>query len=886
MKKRLTEQLYKKIEKSDLELSFLKFPKDFAKIDNGFFHRSISAIEFKVIEEKFGSKLKANWAKSVDATGATPAIIEFMITHKQKLADGSVIGANLNARQFGSLVNKLHTDTPNISAATVDATGASAKDILIILKNLSKIENAQLHGLALTPEQFNGLEAPIAKVRSQISICPGSLYELISLKAGAIKIVAPESTSSTVGSTNTVGSVGATLEITGSTASDTLYGGAASDTINGGGGGDSIFGGGDNDLFYFSHQGLLELVTLNGGTGFDTIELTDPGNLDDLSFVNVNLVESLLLSGENTLTLGDAAERAGIRNIIIGTGSTSIDFVTVQIPLLPDAVFTIDAGSGSDLTITGSWGSNSAIEVSAMNGNGQQLDGSAITSNLTVVANENAQQIIGSLYGSNFITGGGGADTIIGGYSSDNFYFRQQDLLSLASLSSAASLTPDGEIQDGTDVLIITEASIAIEDANFANITNMDYMQLTGVSSAVLGSDFMQTGIAVLIAGNGNTQIIAEADIDLSVDAAQIQDGGTLTLSQTSGTGAIYQVNNLQADLFAQGVSRSIDVNTTAGASLNIQSSNGSMSVGGDALSVNIDATPLWQDSLLTLSSVANYSVNRLVGDIDASSSSGSLTISLSDASDNNLQLIAGSGNITLSNGSGSDTIEISGLNSTGQILDGTAAFANLTISAGNGDQVIRGGVALDLITGGNGADQIDLSYGALSLPIDSFPFDPDPNNPNFVYINLDQIRYTDKGQTGLAEPIQGSTDIIDTTVLDIISGLGFLGKINLYENAAVVDNIKVSAGQTILTDMVAGAANLVTGVYDSTNHQFTLATASEVNDDLIFQWSDGVSVQSIVLSGDYYDSGTTIELIGNSIDYSYDVWTTLTLSMTPPILP
>jgi hypothetical protein len=250
------------------------------------------------------------------------------------------------------------------------------------------------------------------------------------------------------------------------------------------------------------------------------------------------------------------------------------------------------------------------------------------------------------------------------------------------------------------------------------------------------------------------------------------------------------------------------------------------------------------------------------------------------------VQLIAGSGNITLSNGSSSDTIEIIGLNSNGQILDGTAAFANLTISAGDGDQLIRGGLARDLITGGNGADQIDLSHGGLSLPIDGFPFDPDPNNPNFLYINLDQIRYTDTGQTGLAQPIQGSTDVIDTTVLDIISGLGFLGKINLYANAAVVDNIKVSAGQTILTDTAAGGAKLVTGAYDSINHQFTVAAASEVNDDLIFQWSDGASVQSIVLSGDYYDSGTTIELIGNSIDYSYDVWTTLTLPMTPPLLP
>ena len=421
MKKKLTEQLHKKIEKSDSEPSFLNFPKDFAKIDNGFFHRSISAIEFKVIEEKFGNKLKANWAKSVDATGATPAIIEFMITHRKKLADGSVIGANLNARQFGSLVNKLHSDTPNISAATVDATGASAKDILIILKNLSKIENAQLHGLVLTPEQFNGLEVQVSNVQPQISIGPGNLYELISLKAGVIKIVAPQNTPTMVGSTNTVGAVGATLEITGSAASDTLYGGAASDTINGGGGGDSIFGGGGNDLFYFSHQGLLELVLLNGGTGLDTIALTDPGNLDDLSFLNVNLVESVLLNGANTLALGDAAERAGIRNIITGTGSTSIDFLAVQIPLLPDAVFTIDAGAGSDLTITGSWGSDSTIEVSAMNGNGQKLDGSAITSNLSVVANQNAQQIIGSLYGSNFITGGGGADTIMGGYSSDNF---------------------------------------------------------------------------------------------------------------------------------------------------------------------------------------------------------------------------------------------------------------------------------------------------------------------------------------------------------------------------------------------------------------------------------------------------------------------------------
>ena len=80
-----------------------------------------------------------------------------------------------------------------------------------------------------------------------------------------------------------------------------------------------------NDTFAFGSEASLAAPgAVNGNGGADTISMTAAVTLNSGDFANVSSVQSLQLTGANTITLGADAAAAGIVNVITGTGATSI----------------------------------------------------------------------------------------------------------------------------------------------------------------------------------------------------------------------------------------------------------------------------------------------------------------------------------------------------------------------------------------------------------------------------------------------------------------------------------------------------------------------------------------------------------------------------------
>ena len=80
-----------------------------------------------------------------------------------------------------------------------------------------------------------------------------------------------------------------------------------------------------NDTFAFaSEASLVAPGVINGNGGADTISMIAAVTLNSGDFANVTSVQTLQLTGANTVTLGPDAAAAGIVNVATGTGATSI----------------------------------------------------------------------------------------------------------------------------------------------------------------------------------------------------------------------------------------------------------------------------------------------------------------------------------------------------------------------------------------------------------------------------------------------------------------------------------------------------------------------------------------------------------------------------------
>jgi Ca2+-binding RTX toxin-like protein len=105
-----------------------------------------------------------------------------------------------------------------------------------------------------------------------------------------------------------------------------------------------------------------------------------------------------------------------------------------------------------------------------------------------------------------YFNGGGGADDLTGGGSTDTFVFATR-----AALAAAAAITGNG----GNDTISLTTQGQAVLNADFANVTSVQALTFadgTG-SSAVLAGTANTAGIASVYGGSGNDTLTVDETI-------------------------------------------------------------------------------------------------------------------------------------------------------------------------------------------------------------------------------------------------------------------------------------------------------------------------------------------------------------------------------------
>lgn len=233
-----------------------------------------------------------------------------------------------------------------------------------------------------------------------------------------------------------------------------------------------------NDLIRISNSIVFNASTVRGGTGIDTLQLTNAAIISAINSTKISSIEVLSLSGGNNSISGIGG--AGIQTIIGGSGRDSIDA----------------SNSNQDIYVTGA---ASTLGVSLVGANGK---------NSTLIGSKTA--------GNTFVVG-------------------SQAALQLASLVGATTVGVTGR-----DTLQYADTVLAAGDFAKSASGSLDLLSLTGSGGGgnfVLGNDARLAGITTMIGGAaGGDTLDASAyklgSVYLDASRARVAD----TLIAGSGT--------------------------------------------------------------------------------------------------------------------------------------------------------------------------------------------------------------------------------------------------------------------------------------------------------------------------------------------------------------
>jgi Ca2+-binding RTX toxin-like protein len=530
--------------------------------------------------------------------------------------------------------------------------------------------------------------------------------------------------------------------------------------------------------------------TISITTGSAATSITDSFASDTVT------VNATALADDTALTLSGAAgfTVTGLQGDLTATsvgGTLNVTSVDVASGL------SIATGSGSNtitataltaghlLTLTGS----SAATVTL---NAGDLSAITYSGNITVTGGAAANTItIGN--GGGTITGGGGADTLTGGSGNDIFNFS-----TAANLAAAMSIAGGA----GSDTIRMTAAA-TLTDTDFLHATSIETLGLTGASTVTLSTNAATTGITNVTTGNGATSLTTTATgpTALTIDATALANNTALTLVGS----AAETVSGLIGNITASSLTGALTVATGDATDNTISVTTGSAatsitdSFATDTVTVN--ATALADNTALTLSGAAGFTVTGLKGDLTATSVSGALNVTSVDVA-SGLSIATGGGSNTITataltaghvltlTGSSAATVTLNAGNLSAGTYSGNitvtgGATAN-TITVGSGDDTITGGGGADTLTGGAGSDTFKYN-----LTSDSTLVSPDTIT-DFTH-NSDKIDVSAiTGITAVQGLISGATQVLGNSIAWIVVG----------SNTVVLANATASSEVQGLADM------------------------------------------------------------------------------------
>ena len=561
----------------------------------------------------------------------------------------------------------------------------------------------------------------VARIVDSISSFASSFYRVFNIQKltlldGGSAVTLGYSADQVAGFNTVVGSTGGsdtidaseytrtvTLDASDATSGDRLVASTLTST--------DILGGSGNDAIFVKNASLLSSDTIVGGNGNDTITLTTSDVIADTAFANISSVEALQLTSASSVSLGSAAQYAGISSVFGGVGSDTFSQLEGDTSSL-----TLSGGGGADFfsiatasqlandSVNGGVGINT-LQVATADAIGDAAF--AGTSNIQVLTLTSASSVsLGSAArsaGISSIYGGTGNDTIsqlaedtssltlIGGGGSDSFNIANLDELRADSISGGA----------GVNTLQVASAS-TIDDSAFSAVASIQALQLTSASSVSLGSAAQRAGIASVYGG-----LSGDTFTQLANDTASL----TLIGGGDNDSFNIANVSELTADSIYGGagintlqVATAGNIDDTAFARVsNIQdlqlTSSSRVTLRANAQSAGINA-------------VYGGNGNDTVDATDITNSSGIFTISMRGG-ENSLVGSSSASNIIVG-GNGNDTIVSNG--SSDHIFTGDGNnLVEISNAANLANDIVTGGVGSDTLRVNNAANIADSAFAGVS---------------------------------------------------------------------------------------------------------------------------------------------------------------------------
>lgn len=269
----------------------------------------------------------------------------------------------------------------------------------------------------------------------------------------------------------------------------------------------------------------------------------------------------------------------------------------------------------------------------------------------------------------------------------DTFSFACQALL-----DSPARILGNG----GVDTILMT-SPVTLTDADFANVSGVQTLALTGASGVTLGGNAATVGITTVVTGTGMTTVADSNGVALAVNASALIAGQTLTLTGNSAVAVTLGAGNL----VASGDSGNLKV--FGGSSVTLGSGTDTVSFSGSGDTVTLGAGT----DTVTFAGTSN-TVNAVIGTAATLNSLDSLT-----GGSGNTLVLTGAGAFDLNSLTGFSGFQYMMLGGPGESLT-LKNGQNLVVAAGSGNTVTVGS-GLDTVTFSSGTNRINVAASTLN---------------------------------------------------------------------------------------------------------------------------------------------------------------------------
>lgn len=292
-------------------------------------------------------------------------------------------------------------------------------------------------------------------------------------------------------------------------------------------------GAGDDSLSLSLAADLSAFATVNGGDGADKITFSAGVTIADNNFTKVASVETLALTGANTVSLGANALASGIRTLTLGAAAT-----TLNAGYGASATLTVDATTLADgVALTIGATSSGAVNVTNLIGDISVTAGSSTTSSVGVVsAAATATDTAITAYGST------GALTLTGGLSTKTMTIGGgtavadgAGTINASGFAGQLNITYADQVSNAVSLVAGTAAVTVAGDAS-------DTITVTGLASA--SQNFTGTVSKFVVTATAGTHLITTAGLADSIT------GGSGADTISSGAGNDTLTGNGGADVF------------------------------------------------------------------------------------------------------------------------------------------------------------------------------------------------------------------------------------------------------------------------------------------------------------------------------------------------